>query len=232
MKSFLHDSSAFDDEKVYRLYMEYDYKGIGIFWTILEKLAQQEKPIDEMVIMKQLSLGKRDKPILDFMDYLGLIKRKNGEIFNENLSNYIRTYVDKRKQNAKRMKYNRDNQQVTKNVQTHSKDSAFTNTNTNTNTNTIVMDDETFEEFWDLYDINIGKRIAYNVWLGISASDKEELFKRLPNYLKNKPKQYRKSPERFLSQRAWEDEVIVYNKPTEKKEKPKHKTEIIVPDDF
>lgn len=233
----MHDSSLFDSDEVYELYLEFGFKAVGIYYVILEKQANHEKPIKESVLRRQLNLTKREDTLFEKMIELGLLIRKNGEIYNENLLSETRVYVEGRKKSKESMKELRDNQRVKKNVKTNTpltlQPNTNTITNTNTNPNTIVMDDETFEEFWTLYDMNIGKRLAFSKWLNLSANDKVEIFKRLPNYLENKPKQYRKSPERFLGQRAWEDEIIIYpTKTTEKKEKPKQKTEIIVPDDF
>ena len=45
MKYFLHDSNAFNDEKITELYINFGYEGLGLFYTILEKLASQEKPV-------------------------------------------------------------------------------------------------------------------------------------------------------------------------------------------
>ena len=59
MKYFLHDTSAFEDEKVSELFINYGYEGLGLFYTILEKLAKQEKPIKTSVLKHQLKVGKK-----------------------------------------------------------------------------------------------------------------------------------------------------------------------------
>ena len=58
MKYFLHDSNSFNDEKVTELFMAFGYEGLGLFYTALEKFAQQEKPIKTAVLKKQLNIGK------------------------------------------------------------------------------------------------------------------------------------------------------------------------------
>ena len=52
MKYFLHDSNAFNDEKITELYINFGYEGLGLFYTILEKLAGQEKPVKTLVLKK------------------------------------------------------------------------------------------------------------------------------------------------------------------------------------
>ena len=59
MKYFLHDTSAFSDEKITELHIEYGFEGVGLFYTILERIALQEKPISEKVLMAQLGIKKR-----------------------------------------------------------------------------------------------------------------------------------------------------------------------------
>jgi hypothetical protein len=45
MKYFLHSTDSFQDEKIAELFLHFGYEGLGLFYTILEKLAKQEKPI-------------------------------------------------------------------------------------------------------------------------------------------------------------------------------------------
>jgi len=56
MKYYLHDSNSFSDEKITELYLNFGYEGLGLFYTTLEKLALQEKPIKTNVLKSQLHL--------------------------------------------------------------------------------------------------------------------------------------------------------------------------------
>lgn len=232
MKSFLHDSSAFDDEKVYELYLNYDFKALGIFYVILEKLAKQEKPIKEDILKRQLHLTKRDDVIIDFMVELDLIQRENGEISNQNLMNYIETYVDGRKKSAERMKKNRDNQRVSENVTPNNQRSYTSNTNTNTKTKSNTKDKlYRFEEFWDSYGKKIGKPKTIEYWKKLSDKDVESIFKVLPSYLKEREPRFRKDPERFLKHRVWEDQVVLDDIKQDTPRKIERK-EIVIPENF
>ena len=88
MKYFLHDTSAFDDEKISELFIEYGYEGLGLFYTILEKLAKQEKPIKTSVLKHQLKVGKKLEKCWKFMERLELLSSNNGETFNKQLLNF------------------------------------------------------------------------------------------------------------------------------------------------
>ena len=52
MKYFLHDTNSFNDDKITELYIKFGYEGLGLFYTILEKFANQEKPIKTIVLKK------------------------------------------------------------------------------------------------------------------------------------------------------------------------------------
>jgi hypothetical protein len=119
MKYYLHDSNSFSDEKVTELYMAYGYEGLGLFYTALEKFAQQEKPIKTSVLKKQLNIGKKLEKCWSFMESIGLISSNNGESFNKQLLKFSENYKIKKEKTAERLKQWRENQQVTEN-ETHS----------------------------------------------------------------------------------------------------------------
>jgi hypothetical protein len=119
MKYFLHDSNSFNDEKVTELFMAYGYEGLGLFYTALEKFAQQEKPIKTAVLKKQLNIGKKLDKCWSFMESIGLISSNNGESFNKQLLKFSENYKIKKEKSAERLKQWRENQNVAENV-THS----------------------------------------------------------------------------------------------------------------
>ena len=120
MKYFLHDSNAFEDEKISLLFMEYGYEGLGLFYTILEKLAKQEKPIKTEVLKMQLKVGKKLEKCWNFMESIDIISSNNGETFNKQLLNFSEKYKIKKEKNLERISQWRDNQAISENV-THYK---------------------------------------------------------------------------------------------------------------
>jgi len=116
MKYYLHDSNSFNDEKITELYLEYGYEGLGLFYTILEKLALQEKPIKTKVLKHQLNVGKKLDKCWTFIEEIDLISSNNGETFNKQLLNFSKKYQISKEKNAKRILEWRDNQAVTENV--------------------------------------------------------------------------------------------------------------------
>lgn len=116
MKYYLHDSSSFNDEKITELYLEFGYEGLGLFYTILEKLALQEKPIKTIVLKHQLNVGKKLEKCWRFMEEIDLISSNNGETFNKQLLNFSQKYQVSKEKNAKRISEWRENQAVKENV--------------------------------------------------------------------------------------------------------------------
>lgn len=82
MKYFLHDTNAFQDEKITQLFIQYGYEGVGLFYTILEKLAMQEKPVKTVVLKRQLSVGKKLEKVWSYLEEIKLISSNNGETFS------------------------------------------------------------------------------------------------------------------------------------------------------
>jgi hypothetical protein len=116
MKYYLHDSNAFNDDKITELYINFGYEGVGLFYVILEKLAQQEKPVKTSVLKHQLKIGKKLEKCWNFIESLELISSSNGETFNKQLLNFSEKYKIKKEKNAEKISQWRKNQDVTKNV--------------------------------------------------------------------------------------------------------------------
>lgn len=110
MKYFLHDSNAFNDEKITMLFIEFGYEGLGLFYTILEKIAAQEKPVNTKVLKEQLRVGKKLNKCWEFMEKIEIISSNNGETFNKQLLNYSEKYQIKKEKTAERLSQWRENQ--------------------------------------------------------------------------------------------------------------------------
>jgi len=71
-----------------------------------------------------------------------------------------------------------------------------------------------FMDFWNIYDRKRGKPEAETQWGRITQAEREAVMAAVPNYVLHTPKEFRKDPERYLSKRAWNDEVIPRNTQT------------------
>ena len=116
MKYFLHDTSSFDDEKITELYLMFGYEGLGLFYTALEKIGKQEKPVKTDVLKAQLRVGKRLCKCWCFMEEIGLLSSNNGETFNEQLLNFSEKYQIKKEKTKEKVSQWRERQQIEKSV--------------------------------------------------------------------------------------------------------------------
>jgi len=75
---------------------------------------------------------------------------------------------------------------------------------------TLDEENSAFDRFWDLYDKKVGRVKCKKLFNNLSENDWNKIFETLPTYIQATPdKQYRKNPETYLRNRAWEDELYV-----------------------
>lgn len=116
MKFYSHDTDSFEDEKIQLVFIQFGYEGLGLFYTILEKLAKSEEPIKTQVLKSQLRIGKKLQKAWDFMEEIELISTNFDETFSKRLANFIESSLKKRKKTSKKILQWRENQSITKNV--------------------------------------------------------------------------------------------------------------------
>jgi hypothetical protein len=231
MKYYLHDSNAFNDEKITELFINFGYEGLGLFYTVLEKLAQQEKPIKTEVLKHQLKVGKKLEKCWKFMETLDILSSNNGETFNKQLLNFSEKYKIKSEKNAKRISDWRNKQEVTENVTCSEqpcnsakvKESKVNRSKVNrieeieNENGVLILKTEesfqveiypTFNDFWDLYDKKTGRDCCEKKWNKLTQKEKERIMDFIPKYKLSTPdKQFRKNPETFFNNKSWNDEI-------------------------
>ena len=213
MKYFLHDSNAFNDEKITELYINFGYEGLGLFYTILEKLAGQEKPVKTLVLKKQLNVGKKLEKCWKFMETIDIISSNNGETFNKQLLNFSEKYKIKKEKNAKRISEWRENQSDTKDVTHYEQPCNTTKVKLSKVNESKDINKIDFEIVWNLYDKKKGDRDKLKIkWDKLSFSIQQLIIEHIPKYKKEQPeKQFRKNFETYLNNKSYNDEIIQNN---------------------
>jgi uncharacterized phage protein (TIGR02220 family) len=189
MKYFLHDTAAFQDEKITELYMNFGYEGIGLYFTLLEKIALQEKPVKTSVLKKQLNVGKRLNKCWTFMESLGIISSNNGETFSKTLLNFSEKYQIKKEKTRKRVSEWRKKQDDIKDVTSYKH---VRNSHKVKESKVKVNKDKEIHPFIELFNLITGKnfRILNKKVLGqynarIKEGYTDEDFKKAINNCKN-----------------------------------------------
>jgi hypothetical protein len=206
MKYFLHDTNSFNDEKITELYINFGYEGLGLFYTALEKIALQEKPVKTHILKSQLGVGKRLEKCWSFMEEIDIISSSNGETFNKQLLKFSEKYQIKKEKNAKRISEWRDSQAVTENV-THSEN--VRNTPKVKESKVKESNTEDFDKFWDAYDKKIDNSKCKEKWAKLSDIDKESILTTVEKYVKAHPElKFRKNPLTYLNGQCWKDDIV------------------------
>lgn len=171
MKYYLHDSNAFNDEKITELYMAFGYEGLGLFYTALERFASQEKPIKTEVIKKQLGVGKRLEKCWSFMEEIGIICSSNGESFNKELLKFSEKYQIKKEKNAKRVANFRARHE---NVTHYSRISNAPKVKeSKVKESKYIQQEQWFEDIWSKYPNRLGKKQAHKAFLSSVVSEED-----------------------------------------------------------
>jgi hypothetical protein len=208
MKYYLHDSSSFNDEKITELYLEFGYEGLGLFYTILEKLAMQEKPIKTKVLKHQLNVGKKLEKCWSFMEQIDLISTNNGETFNKQLLNFSQKYQVSKEKNAKRIAEWRENQSVSENVTRYEHVSNTAKVNKSKVKESKVNNIQDFEYFWEIYNKKIDRVKCEKVWNKLSLEEINKITRCVQDYVNSTPDfKYRKNPLTYLNGKCFNDEI-------------------------
>lgn len=218
MKYYLHDSNSFNDDKITELYINFGYEGLGLFYTILEKIAMQEKPIKTMVLKKQLNVGKKLEKCWNFLESLQLISSNNGETFNKQLLNFSEKYQIKKEKNKEKIRQWRENQIDTEIVTSYEKVRTDPKVNKSKVNKSKVNKSEYFESenfnlIWNLYQKKVGDKLKIEKKIStLGAGEISAILDHIPKYVASTPDpKYRKNLETYLNNKSWNDEIIIEN---------------------
>lgn len=68
---------------------------------------------------------------------------------------------------------------------------------------------DTFEQFWKIYDKNIARLNCEKLWIGLNPEEITDILNYAPKYvLANPDKQFRVHPQKFLEDQMWHNEII------------------------
>jgi hypothetical protein len=91
----------------------------------------------------------------------------------------------------------------------------------NKGNNKQINIEEKFEKFWEEYGKKVGKEKTRQKWIKLKENEKDEVLLSIPRYKIARPDPvYRKDPERYLSNRVWEDELPLSTNETKQSTEP------------
>jgi len=72
--------------------------------------------------------------------------------------------------------------------------------------------EESFEQFWELYDKKVGRTKCERLWSKLTDKEKNDCLQYVPFYVQAQPQKcFRKNPETFLRNKSFYDEIITRN---------------------
>ena len=215
MKYFLHDTSAFDDEKITELFLKFGYEGLGLFYTVLEKIGKQEKPVKTTVLKAQLKVGKRLNKCWLFMEEIGLLSSNNGDTFNNQLLNFSETYQIKKEKTKIKVAEWRRKQKDAENVTSYvpvSNPPKVKESKVNESKCINGASKNDFIIFWDKYHettklLKSDKDAAEKYWNKLKAIEQQKALENIKLYFDSLPdKKYCKKARTYLSDKNFNDE--------------------------
>jgi len=195
------------------LLLKANYKGKEFIWNNKKIELKPGQFIGSILqISKHFSISTGTVSyILNYFESEGMLKRKSTKKFTLfEIRNYDKYQKVENRKTFKAI----DNKgleagkgiEVENKLKTNEKQIETTNKDNKENNKSIVQNE--FERFWNLYDKKVSKEKSIRLWKKLKAEDKQEIFRTIQEYVKATPdKQYRKNPDTYLRNRAWEDEI-------------------------
>jgi hypothetical protein len=127
-------------------------------------------------------------------------------------ANKYEEMIAKRKLSGKKgglAKASNAKQTVAKSSKPYLNDNVNVNVNDNVNDISITQIMFEFQEFWKIYDRKQRKDAAIKLWKKMKATERLSALEKVHAYVASRPdKQYRLTPDKWLRQKCWEDEIL------------------------
>ena len=220
---FSHDSNAKDDPKCMLLIDQLGLEGYGIYWVLIEVLRDQPDyayPLKLVPILARRYNTTAEKMMTVIQKY-GLFEFNEDEnFFSLSLNKRMERIEGIREQKRlagiasaekrKLLSEGQNEQNSTDVQQMFNICSTMKRKEKKVNEIKLKEIEVEFDRFWNLYDKKVGsKQKLFKKWSNLSQEDKDKIFETLPKYVASSEKQFRKNPETYLNNEAWNDEIIV-----------------------
>jgi len=213
---FSHDYNAANDTKVLFLRHQLGMEGYGIYWFLIERLAEAggKMPL-ELIPILSMQMQSTDVKVKGVITQFDLFTIEEGEFWSERLQAHL-GLREKLSQSGKNGAANRWGNGVAigeananKIKENESKEKKIKEIKIK-EMKEINID---FEWFWDYYDKRVGnKEKLKKKWENLNDEERQKAMNFIEIYKIARPdKQFRQNPETFLNNKSWNDEVISNN---------------------
>lgn len=200
---FSHDYNARNDPKILELRSEFGMEGYGIYWSIIETLAEDNKGRIIASLIGGLSVGygipkDRLSKMIDLMVKIGLLHQDEHGFYSKRMDEYKiqrKLYSDKGKEGALKRWGNSPPKSPPNTKERKVKEN---------------INNNAFDEFYEIYPKKVAKSVALKSWGKLTDKEHEIIMQKLPNWINHKPFEGYNypNPATFLNQRRWEDDLF------------------------
>ncbi len=204
---FSHDYNAANDTKVLFLRHQLGMEGYGIYWYLIEQLANAGGKLPlELIPVLAMQMHCTDVKVNGVLMNFDLFTIDSGEFWSERLQNHLELRL-KLSESGKTGANNRWGNRVAIGEGNAKERKEKEIKVKEIKVKEINID---FDFFWDYYDKRVGdKNKIKKKWDNLTDEEREKAFKFIESYKIVQPdKQFRKNPETFLNNKSWNDEII------------------------
>jgi len=204
---FSHDYNAANDTKVLFLRHQLGMEGYGIYWYLIEQLANAGGKLPlELIPVLAMQMHCTDVKVNGVLMNFDLFTLDSGEFWSERLQNHLDLRL-KLSESGKTGANNRWGNRVAIGDGNAKERKEKEIKGKEIKVKEINID---FDFFWDYYDKRVGdKNKIKKKWDNLTDEEREKAFKFIESYKIVQPdKQFRKNPETFLNNKSWNDEII------------------------
>ena len=213
---FSHDYNAANDTKVLFLRHQLGMEGYGIYWYLIEQLANAGGKLPlELIPVLAMQMHCTDVKVNGVLMNFDLFTINSGEFWSERLQEHLELRL-KLSESGKAGANNRWGNRVAIGGGNAKESKVKEIKEKESKVKEINID---FDFFWDYYDKRVGnKTLIKKKWDLLNDEEREKAFKFIESYKIVQPdKQFRKNPETFLNNKSWNDEIITRNNPISNK---------------
>ena len=215
---FSHDYNAANDTKVLFLRHQLGMEGYGIYWYLIEQLANAGGKLPlELIPVLAMQMHCTDVKVNGVLMNFGLFTINSGEFWSERLAHHLELRL-KLSESGKAGANNRwgNRGAIGEGNAKESKVKEIKEKETKLNKINII--DTAFNEWWDSYDKKISKDKAIAKWNILTSDEKQLALKIVQEYVNSTPdKTFRKDPTTYLNNKSFNDEIIIRNAATSHK---------------
>ena len=215
---FSHDYNAANDTKILFLRHQLGMEGYGIYWYLIEQLANAGGKLPlELIPVLAMQMHCTDVKVNGVLMNFGLFTIVSGEFWSERLAHHLELRL-KLSESGKTGANNRWGNRVAIGEANAKESKVKEIKEKEIKVNKINIIDSAFDEWWNIYDKKVSKDKAIAKWNILTSDEKQLALKIVQEYVNTTPdKTFRKDPTTYLNNKSFNDEIIIRNATTSHK---------------